>query len=654
MNTAVGGEINFGAALGAGEADIGEAALFLQPGTAIVIKRALVRKQALLPARQENRLELQPLGPMQRHDRHTLAAIGIALVHHQRNMFEEGGEVFKLLHRADKLFQVLKPASSVGGAVLFPEIGIAGFLQYRLRQLVMRHRVKRLAPARKIIEQRAQRLARPGFQFFGFHQHARRQHQRNALRARKTVQRLQRRVAKAAFWHIDDALKRQIIGRLRHAAQIGQRVAHLQPLIKARPADDLVGQAERDEALLKFAHLERSAHQNGDLVKRMLLVLQLLDVFADKPRLLLRVPHAGDDRLLAQRIVGEQRLAEPPFIMGNQRRSGGKNMAGGAVVALKADHLRARKILVEAQDVIDLRTAPAINRLIVVADTADIRAALRQQAQPHILNDVGVLIFIDQNIFETFLIQPQHVRIFPQKPHAFQQQVAEIGGIQDFQPLLVQRIELAALAIGERLRLARRHARRVKPAILPRVDLMREGAGGPALVVDVLGFQNLLHQPDLVVGVENGEGRFQANQFGVAAQYFRGNGMECAQPRHALRHRAGQVRDTFLHLARGLVGEGDGENFMGAGAGGGDDVGDAGGEHARLAGARPCQHQHRAVHRLNRLALLGVQPRHIGRPASRGSPGARGDAALTQGRAVGKQVVGGDGQWALQLNSPAH
>ena len=36
-------------------------------------------------------------------------------------------------------------------------------------------------------------------------------------------------------------------------------------------------------------------------------------------------------------------------------------------------------------------------------------------------------------------------------------------------------------------------------------------------------------------------------------------------------------------------------------------MGDAGGEHARLAGAGAGQHQQRAVERLDRLALLGVE-----------------------------------------------
>ena len=53
-------------------------------------------------------------------------------------------------------------------------------------------------------------------------------------------------------------------------------------------------------------------------------------------------------------------------------RGGGEDVAGGAVIALEADDFCAGKIVVEAQDVVDLRAAPAIDRLVVVADAADV------------------------------------------------------------------------------------------------------------------------------------------------------------------------------------------------------------------------------------------------------------------------------------------
>ena len=57
-------------------------------------------------------------------------------------------------------------------------------------------------------------------------------------------------------------------------------------------------------------------------------------------------------------------------------------------------------------------------------------------------------------------------------------------------------------------------------------------------------------------------------------------------------------------------------------AAGGEDMREPRGQHARLAGARAGQHQHRAVERLHGLALLGVEPFEI-RPRCRSPPAAR-------------------------------
>ena len=100
----------------------------------------------------------------------------------------------------------------------------------------------------------------------------------------------------------------------------------------------------------------------------------LLDLLADGARLLLRIPGGMDDDLgvLGIGAVGEQRLAEPALIVGDEVRGGAEDMGGRAVVALEPDDGGARKILLEAQDVVDLGAAPAIDRLVVVADAADV------------------------------------------------------------------------------------------------------------------------------------------------------------------------------------------------------------------------------------------------------------------------------------------
>ena len=120
--------------------------------------------------------------------------------------------------------------------------------------------------------------------------------------------------------------------------------------------------------------------------------------------------------------------------------------------------------------------------------------------------------------------------------------------------------------------------------------------------------KHLLEQADLIVRVENGEIGLEADQFGVAAQDFGRNRVKGAEPGHAFGDRADQHGDALLHLARRLVGEGDGENLVRPRAALRDDMRDARGQNPRLAGAGAGQHQHRPVERLDRRALLGIEP----------------------------------------------
>ena len=228
------------------------------------------------------------------------------------------------------------------------------------------------APAIEAGDQVAQRAARLRLQLVGIDHGAGGLEQRNAALAGVVVQHLHGGVAEAALRHVDDALEGEVVGRRVDHAQIGQRVADFGALVESGAADHAIGQAERDKTVFEFAHLERGPHQDRDVVELVAVALQLLDFLADGAGFLLGIPGAGDGDLLAVDVLGAQRLAEPSLIMRDQMRGGGEDVAGGAVVALEPDHLGAGKIVVEAQDVVDLGAAPAIDRLVVVADAADV------------------------------------------------------------------------------------------------------------------------------------------------------------------------------------------------------------------------------------------------------------------------------------------
>src|SRR5262245_3434523 len=104
------------------------------------------------------------------------------------------------------------------------------------------------------------------------------------------VQHFDSGVAEAAFGNIDNALKSEVIAIGIEPGKMGERGADFGGLIEARAADHPEGKAEGEETIFELAHLERGAHQDGDLIERMAVALKLLDLLANHAGLLLRVP----------------------------------------------------------------------------------------------------------------------------------------------------------------------------------------------------------------------------------------------------------------------------------------------------------------------------------------------------------------------------
>ena len=306
-------------------------------------------------------------------------------------------------------------------------------------------------------------------------------------------------------------------------------------------------------------------------------------------------------------------LPSRPWLAAMRPEAAREDVSGGAIVALQANDARAGEILLEAQDVVDLGAAPAVDRLVVVADAADVGRALGQQAQPQVLGDVGVLVLVDENELEAALVVGEHVRVVEEQPQVLEQQIAEVAGVQLLQAPLIGGIELRALAGRKAEGFARRHLVGRQSAVLPAIDERSQLPRRPAVLVEALRFDHLLQEADLVVGIEDGEARLEADELGVAAQDLDADGVEGAEPRHALDGAADEIADALLHLARRLVGEGDGEDLAGEGAARGEDVGDARRQHARLAGAGAGEHEHGAVERFDGRALLRVEAIEIGR-----------------------------------------
>ncbi len=89
-----------------------------------------------------------------------------------------------------------------------------------------------------------------------------------------------------------------------------------------------------------------------------------------------------------------------------------------------------------------LRFAPrqTVDRLIRIAGDSQVGIIDRHRAHDGVLGQIGVLIFVDENVAITLIEAAADFRIFTQQHGDVQQQVVEIDGAAFEQPLLIGRI----------------------------------------------------------------------------------------------------------------------------------------------------------------------------------------------------------------------
>src|SRR5437868_8536144 len=78
-----------------------------------------------------------------------------------------------------------------------------------------------------------------------------------------------------------------------------------------------------------------------------------------------------------------------------------ENLRRRPIVHLEPHDGGVGEILVEVEDVSYVGAAPTVDRLIVVADNADISMLAAEQLDQLVLRTVGVLVLVHQYVFET-------------------------------------------------------------------------------------------------------------------------------------------------------------------------------------------------------------------------------------------------------------
>ena len=221
------------------------------------------------------------------------------------------------------------------------------------------------------------------------------------------------------------------------------------------------------------------------------------------------------------------------------------------------------------------------------------------------MRPIGVLILVDEHMPEAPLVAFPNVGVGGEQLHREAEQIIERDGVGSSQCP-------AQLAIDRRHRFRERRLR--EGSILGGRDERRAGVGNagrdgsrcPQLRRDLVPLHEAFDHGKRVVFVVDREGRRQAHERRVRAKEARTDRVEGADP-HPRGLGAEQLRDARLHLAGGLVREGDGENLVWQRTAIADEPGDARRQHPCLP--RPCssEHQQRSGAVLHGLALRLIE-----------------------------------------------
>ncbi len=555
---------------------------------------------------------------MRGHEGHAIGAVVEAVdVRHQGHLVEKALERtavvlakvlvlgLEVLRRAHQFAQVLEPRLGLGCAFLFEGRQIARPLEdhrHRLGHVLGVDLVGQPAHQGREVADPGRRAPRFPARF----ELAERFEEPTRFAFRERFGPLEGGLANPARGSVDDTLERGAVGGVLEQAQVREGVLHLGAVVEAHAAHHHVGDVVLEQLFFEGPRLGVGAVEDRHVPVGAALRADRVEQFAHHVlRLVALVVGFVEADQLAVAAFGEHLFVAPSAVVGHHGRRAFQDRAQRAVVALELHDLGLGKVALEVEDVADVGAAPGVDRLIRVADDAEVPVLPRQLVHQLVLHPVRVLVLVDQHVLPALAVVAQHLGKALEELGGLEDQVAKIEGVGFGENVLIVIVEFGGdlfVAVPG----AARGFGRETTGVLPAVDAPAQTAGVVGLGIEAAAPQRLLRRGERVGLVVDGEAAREPQVVDLPAQDAHAGGVEGGDPQgpgvgpEELLH-------PLAHLARGLVGEGHGEDVLGRDAADADQVGDAVRQHAGLAAARAGEHEQRTLGGLDRGALFGIQ-----------------------------------------------
>ncbi len=429
---------------------------------------------------------------------------------------------------------------------------------------------------------------------------------RDPLRNGQALQFVHRDLADPPGRDVHDALEALGIVGIRHQPQVREDVLDLLPLVEPEaPNDDVRGDLAA-QGIFQDARLGVGPVEDRE-------VIQGVSAFGGQGanradhevRLGLLVPRLVEDERFAGRVLGPEGLALPADVMGHDAAGGIQDVVGGPVVLLQPDDLAPRVVLLEVQDVVEIRAPPPVDGLVVVPDHAQVPVGPAEEVDDLVLGVVRVLVLVHQHVPPEILVVREDVGLVTEEQHRQHQQIVEVHGMAGAQAVLVEGVDLRRPLLGEIVGHGGILTRR-QHLVLGPADPRRHPPRVQCPLAPVQRLQAVLDEAQLICLVVDHEAAAEVELPVPLAQDLDAGGVERPQ-RHGQSPRAQELFHPPSHLVRGLVGEGHRQDLPRLDGSSPDQVGDPAGDDPGLPGAGARQNQERPLTMQHRLFLWRVQ-----------------------------------------------
>ena len=231
--------------------------------------------------------------------------------------------------------------------------------------------------------------------------------------AGRVLQLLDAARAYAARRKIDHAHETGVIARVLEQTQIRQRVFDFSALEKAQTAIHAVRHGCVEQRGFNHPALCVAAVENGDLAARCgaffaiavaSIAQQLFDLFHNPIGFCQIAGRLHHTHRFTRALRGVQVFTETGFVVFDQLVGCVQNVAVAAVVLFQLNLMLHRELMYKVGHIAHARTAKRVNALVIVTDCQHSAVRAAKQFDPSVLQFVGVLKLVNQNMFEALAV----------------------------------------------------------------------------------------------------------------------------------------------------------------------------------------------------------------------------------------------------------